>query len=94
MTLEQAKELSAKKWELLVKHDGNEHQVIKELPELINLRNRCAMCEHVWEEQELKCYNCLYGSLCISDTYGNFLDRACSETSQEMYNAILKRNKL
>ncbi len=94
MTLEEAKELSAKKWELLVKYDGNEARVLKDLPILTNFRQKCAMCEYIWEESGLRCGNCLYDGLCISDTYGAFLEKACSSTATEMYNKILKRNKL
>lgn len=93
MTLEQAKELSAKKWELLVKYDGNEHQVVKELPILVPFRHKCAMCEYIWEEQELKCKNCLYDGLCIGHKYNDYLHTPSEETSKKVYKEILKRNK-
>ena len=92
LTLEKAKELSAKKWELLVENDGNEKKVLETLPDLSNFRNKCAMCEFVYTQDNPSCDSCLYTGICL-DVYGDFLNIPCSYTAREVYNKIIYRNQ-
>ena len=92
LTLEKAKELSAKKWKLLVENDGNERKVLEILPELSEFRSKCAMCEFVYTQDHPSCDCCLYKDLCLEE-YGHFLDSPCSDTAEEVYNIIIYRNQ-
>ncbi len=53
LTRKKAKELSIKKWEFIVKHNGSEFKfiLVKEIPELKDLEAKCGYCEKYFDNK-------------------------------------------
>ncbi len=45
LTKKQAKEFSIKKWEYIVKNNGNSNDLVTNIPELKVLNNQCGYCQ-------------------------------------------------
>jgi len=60
MTQEEAKELSIKKWEYLVKHPtASQPDLITNVPNILYLRSYCGYCElYNKKENRIDCTNC------------------------------------
>jgi hypothetical protein len=51
LTLAEAKELSIKKWEHIVAHDGSDSLLYTEYPEMENLKGDCGFCTYAYKSK-------------------------------------------
>lgn len=94
LTFEEAKELSAKKWELLAENNGNLVIVLELIPELKNFEDQCAMCEYQSKNtsNSFYCSECPYYHICDNE-YQKFSECKNSENAKIVYEAIVKINE-
>lgn len=102
LTLEKAKELSERKWQIIVNNEGYIKDAITEegdcidgiinfIPELKGMRNECAMCEYIIEQNDNSCNTCLYTWVCNKE-YSDYINLRCTNTALNVLNAIKKCN--
>jgi len=91
LTLEQAKELSEKKWQAVVEHDGDDCHIEIWVPEVDGMQNECAMCQYQLIERKNGCEKCLYNEVC-NGTYSTWVSNANSKTAQLVLDHIKEIN--
>jgi hypothetical protein len=92
LTLEQAKELSEKKWQAIVDHDGEDSHIEQWVPEIDGMQNECAMCQYQLIEQKRGCEKCLYSEVCNGVAYEVWVMAANTNTSQKVLDKIKEIN--
>ena len=66
LTKKKAKALSIKKWEWIVKNNGNDVGLSEAIPELGYLTFQCGFCEKYWDNGCNKCPLNINGVTCIN----------------------------
>lgn len=93
ITLDEAKDLSEKKWQYIVDNNGSSESLFRSLPEFVRYRNYCSMCEYSVQENngDVMCDSCLYTNIC-DDLYGKWVSNRTKETALVVLEAIKARN--
>ena len=91
MTLQEAQELSERKWQCIIDHDGSDCDIDTLIPELQNMEHECAMCEFILNQENLKCELCSYWYIC-GNPYSNYISDPNTHTARGILNAIKNAN--
>ena len=92
LTLETAKQLSERKWEVMSNQDGNDYNIEELVPELEGMINECAMCEFIMVQSEKECKDCRYESHVCWGVYADYVNNKCASTSKRVLEAIKEEN--
>lgn len=99
LTIAEAKELSIKKWENIVKYNGSDDNLLDEVPEVRELLGHCGFCEYANQnstESEKHgsniCNNCpikiQHGNDCVILAWGDWYWSNSAKKAVEMLNYI------
>lgn len=92
LTLEKAKELSEKKWQVIVDNNGVDRNILEFMPELVNMNNKCAMCQFVITQNGLSCPNCIYFFTACDSPYRGWIRNRCKDTAKVVLDSIILSN--
>lgn len=97
LTLESAMELSERKWQAIVDNDGDTRAAVKQIYELHDMENQCAMCQLMFQIRKSGthiCVKCIYSAVCSGEEYPAFLQSTCVATAQDVLDKIKEINEV
>lgn len=94
LTIETAKELSERKWQIIVDSNANLSKLKELLPEVTEMLNDCAMCEYHLHELGKRCNSCIYASVCSEDLYEAWVTYRSKSAAADILREIKRINEI